>query len=142
MPDPRPAPTIPLIHMPDPAGDDGADGAGVVIFRRPRTAEDEAREIAGQFPGWHVWYTPESDTWNAHREGEKPFFGHPPCSSHRFMVWAHDAPGLITLLELQDRAVTGPERPGCWIGQAGRRRNARDQETRGRNGSRAAAPEP
>ena len=122
MPDPRPAATIPLTRMTDPARDDGADGAEVVIVRRPRTLEDEAREIAGQFPGWHVWYTPESDTWNAHREGEKPFFGHPPCSSHRFMVSAHDAPGLITLLELQDRAVTGTERPGCWIGQAGRRR--------------------
>ncbi len=122
MPDPRPAATIPLTRTPDPARNDGAGGAEVVIVRRPRTLEDEAREIAGQFPGWHVWYSPESDTWNAHREGEKPFFGHPPFSSHRFMVSAHDTPGLITLLELQDRAITGPERPGCWIGQAGRRR--------------------
>ena len=109
----------PLIRMPDPVPDDGADGAGVVIFRRPRTAEDEAREIAGQFPGWHVWYTPDSDTWNAHREGEEPFFGRRPGGSHSFMVSAYDAPGLITLLELQDRAVTGTKRPGCWIGQAG-----------------------
>jgi len=139
MPDPRPAATIPLPRMTDPARDDGAEMA---IFRCPRTLEDEAREIARQFPGWHVWYTPESDTWNAHREGEKPFFGRPRYNSHRFMVSAYDAPGLIALLELQDRAVTETERPGCWIGQAGRGGNARDQETRGRNGSRAAAPGP
>ena len=104
--------------MTGPAWDHCTDGAQVVIFRRPRTPEDEVREIARQFPGWHVWYTREPDTWNAHREGEKPFFGRPPGSSHRFMVSAYDAPGLIALLELQDRAVTGPERPGCWIGQA------------------------
>jgi hypothetical protein len=101
--------------MTDPARDDGAE---VVIFRRPRTPEDEAREIARQFPGWHVWYSPESDTWNAHREGEKPFFGRRPGSNHRFMVSAYDAPGLVALLELQDPAVTGTDCPGCWIGQA------------------------
>ena len=28
-------------------GDDGAGGAQVVIFRRPETPEDEAREIGG-----------------------------------------------------------------------------------------------
>ena len=70
MPDPRPAATIPLTRMTDPARDDGAE---TVIFRCPRTLEDEAREIAGQFPGWHVWYTPESDPWNAHREAETIF---------------------------------------------------------------------
>ncbi len=104
--------------MTGPARDGGAAGARVIIFRRPRTPEDEAREIAMAFAGWHVWYTPESDTWNAHREGEKPFFGRLPGSSRRFMVSAYDAPDLIMLLELQDRAVTGTERPGCWIGQA------------------------
>jgi hypothetical protein len=103
--------------MTGPAPDD--DGAEVVTLRRPWTPEDDkAREIARQFPGWHVWYSPESSTWNAHREGEKPFFGRRPGSSRRFMVSAYDAPGLVALLELQDRAVTGTERPGCWIGQA------------------------
>ena len=90
--------------MTGPARDGGSAGARVIIFRRPRTPVDEAREIGMAFPGWHVWYTPESDTWNAHREGEKPFFGRLPGSSRRFMVSAYDAPGLIVLLEVQDRA--------------------------------------
>ena len=119
MPDPRPAATIPLIRMTDPARDDGGGGAEVVNVRRPRTLEGEEREVGRQFPGWHVWYSPESATWNAHREDEKPFFGRRPGSRHRFMVSAYNAPGLIALLELQDRAVAGTERPGCWIGQAG-----------------------
>jgi hypothetical protein len=86
----------------------------VIIFRRPRTPEDEAREIAMAFAGWHVWYTPESDTWNAHREGEKPFFGRLPGTSRRFMVSAKDAPGLIVLLELQDAAGRRSCRSPAW----------------------------
>jgi hypothetical protein len=95
------------------------EGGDVIPPCKPARAVDETlREIGAMFPGWHVWYSSGSDTWNAHREDEKPYFGRPPVGSRKFMVSAYDAPGLVALLKHQDPAVTGPERPGCWIGRA------------------------
>lgn len=89
------------------------DGGGEVIhFRRAvRIPEEEAREIGEAFPGWHVWYSNWSDTWDAYREGEKPYFGPVPDDGRAFMVSAYSASGLVTLLENQVRADIAVEFP-------------------------------
>jgi hypothetical protein len=91
--------------------DDGVEGAEVVVFRRPRAPEDEAREIGRQFPGWHVWYSAWAGTWDAHREGEKPYFG-PVPGGRVFMVTAHHSSELVALLEDQVRTDIAVGFPG------------------------------
>ena len=63
------------------------DGAEVVVLRVPAQAnETKAREIGALFPGWHVWYSDWSDTWDAYREGEEPYFGPGAVAGRAFMV--------------------------------------------------------
>jgi hypothetical protein len=75
------------------------------------------REIGALFPGWEVFYSTWSDTWNAWRHGEEPYFGR-SASGRRFMVSAFDAAGLVTSLERQVRIDIGMECPGWRVGQA------------------------
>jgi hypothetical protein len=95
--------------------------------------DDTVREIGAIFPGWHVWHSSWSDTWNGHREGEKPYFG----GSRRFMVSACDAPSLVALLERQDRAVTGTETPGL-LDRASGPRDGNAHDRRNADGGTAA----
>jgi hypothetical protein len=84
-------------------GNSGADTAQVT--------RDKAREIRALFPGWHVWHSSWSDTWNAHREGEEPDFRR-PAGGRRFMVSAYDATDLVALLERQVEVDIKIEFPG------------------------------
>ena len=99
------------------------DGAEVVVLRVPVQAnETKAREIGALFPGWHVWYSDWSDTWDAYREGEEPYFGPGAVAGRAFMVSAYNARDLVALLENQARidiAVEFPDwrvqgSPGGW----------------------------
>jgi hypothetical protein len=83
---------------------------------RDEIVRQTAREIGVQFPGWHVWHSSRSGTWNAHREGEEPFFGR-PASGRRFMVAAYDKVSLVVLLEAQVRLDIEVEFPGWQVGQ-------------------------
>jgi hypothetical protein len=58
-------------------------------------------EIRASFPGWHVWYSDYSASWNAHRKGWEPYFGPVPDGAPIFMVSGSSAAYLITLLEDQ-----------------------------------------
>jgi hypothetical protein len=84
-------------------GDPGADAVQVI--------QERAREIKTLFPGWHVWHSSWSDTWNAHREGEEPDFRR-PAGGRRFMVSTYDATDLVALLERQVGVDLKMEFPG------------------------------
>jgi hypothetical protein len=84
-------------------GDPGADTAQVIRERE--------REVRALFPGWHVWHSSWSDTWNAHREGEEPDFRR-PAGGRRFMVSAYDSADLVALLERQVVVDIRTEFPG------------------------------
>ena len=102
--------------MTGPAHYDDAEG---VILRFPaRITRDEAREIGVQFPGWHVWYGAWSETWNAHREGEEPYLGPGTVAGRASMVSAHDATGLVALLENQVRVDIAAEFPNWRVKQS------------------------
>jgi hypothetical protein len=73
------------------------------------------REIGDAFPGWHVWYSDWSHTWNAHRKDAKPYFG--PVVGPAFMVSAYSAAKLVTLLEDQVRIDIAAEFPDWRVSQ-------------------------
>jgi hypothetical protein len=105
-----------LIRTTGPERDDGGE---VIDFRRAvRIPEEEAREIGEAFPGWHVWYSDWSDTWDAYREGGKPYFGPVPDGGRAFMVSAYSASGLVALLENQVRADIAFEFPDWRVRQS------------------------
>jgi len=95
-----------------------SEGVKVSQLRIPaQTIGEELREIGGLFPGWEVFYSAWSDTWNAWRQGEEPYFGR-PASGRRFMVSAYDAVGLVASLEGQVRIDIGMDCPGWRVRQA------------------------
>jgi hypothetical protein len=94
------------------------DGAGVVVLRVPAQAnETRAREIGALFPGWHVWYSDWSDTWDAYREGEQPYFWPGAVAGRAFMVSAYNASDLVALLENQARIAIAVEFPDWRVRQ-------------------------
>ncbi len=95
----------------------GAARTVVPLRVRENIAREAFRDIGAAFPGWHVWYSPWSGAWNAHREGEEPFFGR-PAGGRRFMVAAYDQVSLVVLLEAQARLDIEAGFPGWRVGQA------------------------
>jgi hypothetical protein len=88
----------------------------VVPLRTPaRIAWETLRQIRASFPGWHVWYTTGSATWNAHREGREPYFGPVPDGAPVFMVSGSSAAYLIALLEGQTLIDMASEFPAWRI---------------------------
>ena len=97
----------------------GRVGGTVTPLRVPaEIIKERAREIGASFPGWKIFYSEWSDTWNAWREGEEPDFRR-PASGRRFMVSTYDADGLVDLLDRQVGVDIGLEFPGCHVRRAG-----------------------
>jgi hypothetical protein len=95
------------------------DGAEVVVLRvLVQVNENKAREIGARFPGRHVWYSDWSDTWDAYREGEEPYFGPGAVAGRAFMVSAYNASDLVALLENQARLDIAVEFPGWRVQQS------------------------
>ena len=83
-------------------------------------ARETARDIGLLFPDWHVWYSAEApSTWNAHREGEKPYFGPPADNGRVFIVSARDVVSLVAMLERQAQIDVTEEFPDAEITQVG-----------------------
>lgn len=94
------------------------EGLSVVPLQIPaRMIADKVREIGALFPGWEVSFSRWSDTWNAWRKGEDPYFGR-SANGRLFMVSAEDAAGLVALLERQARNDIGLDCPGWRVRQA------------------------
>ena len=59
----------------------------VIPLRTPaRVVWETLSGIRASFPGWHVWHSIDSATWNAHRKGQEPYFGPVPDGEPVFMV--------------------------------------------------------
>ena len=95
--------------------------ASLITLRTPAMIiQERLSEIRVSFPGWHVWHdTWWSDTWNAHREDRKPYFGPVPDGTPVFMVCAPSAPALVALLERQTLIDMGTEFPDWRIRRTG-----------------------
>jgi hypothetical protein len=99
---------------------EGADvpAVNVVPLRTPaRIVWEALGEIRASFPGWHVWHTADSATWNAHRKGQEPYFGPLPEGAPVFMVSASRASQLVALLECQTLGDMTREFSGWRIGR-------------------------
>jgi hypothetical protein len=97
-----------------------ADAQAVNVVSLPTPARivwESLRGIRASFPGWHVWCTADSATWNAHREGREPFFGPLPDGAPVFMVSASTAAQLVALLERQTLGDMTREFPTWRIGR-------------------------
>ena len=59
------------------------------------------------FPGWHVWYTAGSDTWNAHREERETILRPLPVRQRTGIhgVALTSAPALVALAGTSDPAT-------------------------------------
>jgi hypothetical protein len=96
------------------------ENAEVILLRTPaRIIGETLREIRAAFPGWHVWYSAGSATWNAHREGREPYFGPVPEGAPLFMVSGSSAAYLVTLLEGQTLSDIAREFPVWRIRRTG-----------------------
>jgi hypothetical protein len=84
-----------------------------------RMVWETLREIRASFPGWHVWHSIDSATWNAHRKGQEPYFGPVPDGEPVFMVSSSSAAYLVALLEAQTLSDMAREFPGWRIRRTG-----------------------
>lgn len=92
----------------------------VIPLRTPaRIVWETLSEIRASFPGWHVWLSTDSATWNAHREGREPYFGPVPDGAPVFMVSSSSAAYLVALLEAQTLADMTREFPAWQIRRTG-----------------------
>jgi hypothetical protein len=92
----------------------------VIPLQTPaRIVWETLRGIRASFPGWHVWYSIDSATWNAHRKGQEPYFGSVPDGEPVFMVSSSSAAHLRSLLEAQTLSDMAREFPAWRIRRTG-----------------------
>jgi hypothetical protein len=82
-----------------------------------RVMWETLRDIRASFPGWYVWHSAGSSTWNAHREGREPYFGPVPEGAPVFMVSASNAAQLMVMLEWQTLGDMAREFPAWRVGR-------------------------
>jgi hypothetical protein len=100
--------------------DSAGQNAEVILLRTPgRIIWETLREIRTSFPGWHVWHSAGSATWNAHRKECEPYFGPVPDGAPVFMVSSSSAAYLVTLLEGQTLSDIAREFPVWRIRRTG-----------------------
>ena len=82
-----------------------------------RAVWETSSELRSSYPGWHIWYSTWSASWNAYRKGQEPYFGPVPDGAPVFMVSASSVPQLVALLEWQTLGDLRREFPGWQIGR-------------------------